>query len=92
MKKYFVILIFIILTLCLSSCSRTNVSTASITKKYEPSNVLSEWVFCGELKRPGYNMSIYYDTETKVMYACSGNGYTVLLNADGTPMLYEESK
>lgn len=85
MKKYCVILIFTILALFLSACSCTN-------KKYEPSDVLCEWAYCGQIDAPGANMSIYYDTKTKVMYARSGNGYTVLLNADGTPMLYEESK
>ena len=33
---------------------------------------------------------IVYDNETKVMYAVSYNGdFTVLLNADGTPLLYK---
>lgn len=37
---------------------------------------------------------VLYDKETKVMYLFVKNGYggglTVLVNADGTPMLYEE--
>ena len=39
--------------------------------------------------------NIVYHKNTKVMYAISNSGYgsgvfTVLLNADGTPMLYED--
>lgn len=33
---------------------------------------------------------IYYDKETKVMYLNVNGGITVLLNADGTPKLYQE--
>ena len=39
---------------------------------------------------------VLYDKETKVMYLFVKNGYggglTVLVNADGTPMLYEEGE
>ena len=39
------------------------------------------------------NCSVYIDKETKVMYLWvkngSGGGLTVMLNADGTPMLWE---
>ena len=44
---------------------------------------------------PTYPYKIVYQKDTKVMYAVS-NGYynsgvlTVLVNPDGTPMLYEE--
>jgi hypothetical protein len=34
---------------------------------------------------------LYYHKDTKVMYVQLGYGVTVLLNADGTPMIYDES-
>jgi len=33
---------------------------------------------------------LYYDKETKVMYARTVRGFTVLFSNDGTPMLYGE--
>ena len=37
-----------------------------------------------------YLFDVVYDNETKVMYTVSSEGeFTVLLNADGTPLLYE---
>lgn len=39
----------------------------------------------------GKTNAVFYDKETKVeYYYISGTGVTVLLNADGTPKLYEE--
>lgn len=39
---------------------------------------------------------VFYDTDTKVMYALitkeSAGGLVMLVNPDGTPMLYEENK
>lgn len=35
---------------------------------------------------------VVYDKETKVMYVRYRGSYTVLVNADGTPRLYEEGK
>lgn len=35
------------------------------------------------------NCSVYIDKETKVMYLSVKRGLTVMLNADGTPMLWE---
>lgn len=40
------------------------------------------------------NLKLYYDNETKVQYILVSNGYgtamTVLLDAEGKPLLYEE--
>lgn len=37
-----------------------------------------------------YSFDVVYDNETKVMYTVSTKGeFTVLINADGTPLLYE---
>lgn len=38
---------------------------------------------------------VYYDKYTRVMYVCSAGGYnngnfTMLVNSDGSPLLYEE--
>lgn len=39
----------------------------------------------------GLTYEIVYNQKTKVMYSVSNSGImTVLLNSDGTPMLYEE--
>lgn len=82
MKKCCVILLLLIFVFCLSSCSNTQ----------EKKLVHGEWVECGEIERFGENLVVYYDTKTKVMYAHGYNSLTVLLNADGTPMLYEEKE
>ena len=39
-------------------------------------------------------LRVVYNKYTKVMYVVSGGGYdfTLLVNADGTPMLYEEER
>ena len=39
-----------------------------------------------------YHFHVWVDTETNVQYLQigSGSGLTVMLNADGTPILYEE--
>lgn len=43
------------------------------------------------------SFDIYYDSETKVQYAISNSSYnrgnlTLLVDADGKPLLYQESK
>lgn len=48
------------------------------------------WKECGYLERVGdMDLVVYYDVNTKVMYASYGYGKTVLLNSDGTPMLWK---
>ena len=79
MKKIWVILLSIVLVFCFSACSN----------KKEQILEQHQWVYCGEIKAPGEDFYIYYDTKTKVMYAKGYCTLTVLLNADGTPMLYE---
>lgn len=80
MKKCCVILLLLIFVFCLSACSNTN----------EKKLIHGEWVRCGEIEISGDNLSVYYDTKTKVMYARRHYSLTVLVNSDGTPMLYEE--
>lgn len=84
MKKIIIILTAIFLTFILTGCPMeiTNKAAASSTHRM----VIVE-------KMPG-DWNIVYDEKTKVMYAVS-NGYynngnfTLLVNADGTPLLYE---
>lgn len=46
------------------------------------------------LIKEGYPLSFYYNENTKVIYMNDersyGGGWTVLLNSDGTPLLYGE--
>lgn len=48
------------------------------------------------LVESGLNYSIYADKDTGVMYlymaSGSGGGLTVMLNADGTPKIWQEEK
>ena len=79
--------IIISLFLLLSFVGCTCADSADSTTKY----ISYEWVLCGEIDAGLYYFNLYYDKDTKVMYAVSSNRVTVLLNADGTPKLYEES-
>ena len=80
-NKCIAIVLILILLLSLVACTEE-----------KPKNLIKcEWVYCGVVDRGSDgDLNIYYDTQTKVMYATSGYKATVLLNADGTPMLYEE--
>lgn len=51
---------------------------------------LTTWKVCGKITAEWNTFIVYYDESTKVMYAACGSGLTPLLNADGTPMLWEE--
>lgn len=56
----------------------------------DPDAVYLTWIKCGELERGEDFSWIYYDPQTRVMYAWDTYTCTALLNADGTPMLYEK--
>lgn len=75
------ILILIILTTVLSSCTEADT----------PNPFLDRFATCS-LKN---NLTIVVDTITGVCYiyrqAGNGAGMTTLMNADGTPLLYEEA-
>lgn len=80
------IIAILLLVLCLSLCS----CNTSVSTEHENAQGLSMFI---ELEST-YTWTIVYHRETKVMYAVSGGHYnlgtfTVLLNADGTPMTYE---
>lgn len=65
--------------------------TGWLLKDITTSNVTAseEKRFVGIEYRPGY-FQIVYDKQTKVQYAISKEGiFTLLVNADGKPLLYE---
>lgn len=83
MKKYLIALIAVatLLTGCEASAEVRSEATESVSSMF----VLVEET---------YNWSIVYHRETKVMYAVSDGGYnqgsfTVMLNPDGTPQLWD---
>lgn len=81
MKKVILIITLILLVIMLSGCARTTVE--------ERPKQVSMFV---QVENAG-TYAIVYDKETKVMYAVSyyGSGvFTLLVNADGTPKLWEE--
>lgn len=81
----FLVLVIFAVIVCLAACSAN--PTESEVKEDTPSmfvEVESNW-----------NWKIVYHEETKVMYAISRGSYnngnfTVLVNPDGSPMLWEE--
>lgn len=84
-KKTIVILAAVFLTFILTGCpmETTNKAAASSIHRMVIVEVTGE----------GYD--IVYDKKTKVMYAVSQGYYnmgnfTLLVNSDGTPLLYEE--
>lgn len=77
--KIIALMLICVFTFCLSGCSHSSES------KY----VEVEFVKCG---RANLELSIYYDTNTKVMYVVDGHRMSVLMNADGTPMLYDSEE
>ena len=40
----------------------------------------------------GFNTNVVYDRYTKVMYVQSGKFFTMLVDADGKPLLYENKE
>lgn len=85
MKKNLIMLISIILlSFCLTACF-------GVEQQHEESD--SEYSMFINVEYTSYYDIVYHE-DTKVMYAISRGKdnqgtFTVLLNADGTPMLYE---
>ena len=88
MKKLFVFLMAIALCACLFvGCSGSSVSTSSTYNEDAPSMFVT-------IERVGEYWQVVYHKDTKVMYVVSGGSYnrgtfTVMLNPDGTPMVWE---
>lgn len=89
MKKIFIILAMVAaMSLGLVGCDYATMES----EEEDCSNVPSMFVQVEN----GVDYKIVYHKDTKVMYAISYSSYnrgnfTVMLNADGTPMLYEKS-
>ena len=86
MKKVIVCFLSIVLSLTLVGCY-----AARMEEEKNPENTSMFVVL-----ETGARWNVVYHKETKVMYAISryGNGsgvFTVLVNPDGTPMLYDEN-
>ncbi len=85
-----ILILLLVATLILTGCGQTKhvyVYAKDIKTVTDASRFVEvEWV--------EYNWKILVDKETKVMYAVSDGGqnhgnFTVLVNADGTPLLYD---
>lgn len=81
MKKLIFILISILFVLTFCSCCASG------------DNTITTWKRCGRITTDGGTVfGVYYDVNTKVMYAQDVHSATVLLNPDGTPMLWKGDK
>lgn len=81
MKKIIALMI-VVVSLALTGCREGNVE--------DKSSDMSEFV----IVESTYNWDIVYHKKTKVMYAVSqgkynGGNFTLLVNSDGTPLIYE---
>ena len=90
MKKILLICV-LLLTLSLCSCGTQMLTEEEVSKDNRPNISMFIQVEDGE------NYKIVYHRDSKVMYAISDGYYntgifTVMLNADGTPMLWEDNK
>lgn len=92
MKKFlFVFVLFIIFVLCMFGCNLNRSLSTDYYSSYYSSDNPSMFIVVEE--NPYF--SVVYHRYTKVMYSVSCGDYnhgtfTVLLNSDGTPMLYSE--
>ena len=87
-KKIFCLLLLLIMPIILlSGCALDNAQTSEIGKEYIVGNVILVKVEKGE------DFDLFVDKNTKVIYIYNKSSYqgglTVMLNADGTPMLWE---
>ena len=84
MKQFITIMLIIIMMLTLSACNTKR-------EKEVVKGGISRMVYVEETGA----YCVVYDKYTKVMYAVSNSGYnygnfTLLVNADGSPLLYDE--
>lgn len=79
------LLIFIGIVLVWVISSSNNMKENTVTSEE------STFIKVDEISGESGSFDIYYDRETKVMYAMKFHGgVTVMVNPDGTPRLYEE--
>lgn len=85
MKKFLIMILFILL---LTGCSkRTEITDSQDSQE-------ANMFICIQESDLNQYYDVVYHKDTKVMYAVSHGGYnsgnfTLLVNPDGTPMLYE---
>ena len=87
-KKIFCLLLLLIIPiLVLFGCASNSAQTSEIGKEYIVGNVILVKVEKGE------DFDLFVDKNTKVIYIYNKTSYqgglTAMLNADGTPMLWE---
>lgn len=86
MIKRCIVAIMLVLMCCLAACVTTNEVESTVPEEVAPPSMFvvvehtTAW-------------RVVYHRDTKVMYACSSSSYnignfTLLVNADGTPMIY----
>ena len=86
MKKILCLVIAIILMLTCAGCTE-NIEVMDTVEEKENSSSM----FVSIERNQNYGFSIVYHKDTKVMYAiCYHGGFTVMLDADGKPLLWEE--
>ena len=90
MKKVITILCICLL---LTGCGETSESTEGNNQQKESKQKKSEFITIED----EWNYKVVYHKDSKVMYVVSygthNQGiFTLLVNADGTPMVYEESE
>lgn len=90
-KKSFVYILALVMCLSLTACTTYSDHVKSVVTDVN----LEESKF--KQVEDNSIFAIVYDIDTKVMYSISKGGYnqgtlTMLVNADGTPKLYEEDK
>lgn len=83
MKRLLVVILFVLL---LTGCGKTTES--------QNSTLESDMFVCIQEAGYRYNYDVVYNKDTKVMYTVSHGPYsygnfTVLVNPDGSPMLYK---
>lgn len=88
-RRATLLLLVIILSLNLVGCGRANLRNASTL------DVIDNSMFI-EIEK-GASWRVVYHEETKVMYVVSyasynGGNFVLLVNPDGSPMIYEEIK
>lgn len=89
MKKHVAVVVYILaLVIAMTACAYSEVEKTYDEDSDEP--IISMFVVVEQ----SYDFRVVYHRETKVMYAVSDATYnhgtfTVLVNPDGSPMLYE---
>ena len=86
-KKILCLILTLIILLTCAGCKN------SIQPLDEPTQTNSIFIKVEDGVNNGYQYSVVYHKDTKVMYTVSYHTvFTVMLDADGKPLLYEEKR